>query len=485
MNFNIIRFFLSRLFLVEAGLMMLPIIVGLFYQEPFSNILSFLIAIGIILIISVLLNVKKPDIKTLHTKEGMLIVALTWIGWACFGALPFVISGEIPFYIDAVFEMSSGFTTTGASILRDVESLSHSILFWRSFSHLIGGMGVLVFALAIFPTEASETVHLMRAEVPGPKFGKLVSRLKQTAIILYVIYFIMTFITIFLLILGGMNVFDAVCHSFGIAGTGGFSTRNTSIGFYNSPYIEWVTGIMMMMFGMNFNLFYMIILGQVVSVWRNEELRVYLSVIFSATTIIVISNSINGIYQNLGENIRHTFFSVSSVITTTGFVTVDFAQWSLTAITIFALLMIIGGMAGSTAGGIKVARFTIANKSMFNEFRLMQNPRRVVVTKFNGKSLTEDQVTRIRNYVLAYVFCATIICLLVSPDTPDMQTAVSATLNTFNNIGAGFPTAGSSAPFTDYSIFSKIVLTLSMIAGRLEIYPIILLFSPSTYLNKS
>ncbi|MGI6579291.1 MAG: TrkH family potassium uptake protein [Saccharofermentanales bacterium] len=485
MNFRIVRFFLSRLLLVEAGLMVLPIIIGLIYREPFFNILSFLLAIGIIVLVSVLLNVKKPDIKTLHTKEGMIIVALTWIGWACFGALPFVISGEIPFYIDAIFEMTSGFTTTGASILREVESLSHSILFWRSFSHLIGGMGVLVFALAIFPTGASETVHLMRAEVPGPKFGKLVARLKQTAIILYVIYFVMTFFTIILLILGGMNVFDAACHSFGIAGTGGFSTRNASIGFYNSPYIEWVTGIMMMMFGMNFNLFYMVILGQTISAWRDEELRVYLGVIFSATTAIVISNSLNGIYENLGENIRHTFFSVSSVITTTGFVTVDFAQWSLTAIMIFAIIMMIGGMAGSTAGGIKVARFTIANKALFNEFRLMQNPRRVVVTKFNSKPLTEEQVTRIRNYVLAYVFCAIIICLLVSPDTPDMQTAVSATLNTFNNIGAGFATAGSSAPFTDYSVFSKIVLTFSMIAGRLEIYPIILLFSPSTYLNKS
>ncbi|NLJ71060.1 MAG: TrkH family potassium uptake protein [Clostridiaceae bacterium] len=485
MNFRIVRFFLSRLLLVEAGLMLLPIIIGLLYREPFSNISSFLAAIFIIVLVGVLLNVKKPDIKTLHTKEGMIIVALTWIGWTCFGALPFVISGEIPFYIDAVFEMASGFTTTGASILREVESLSHSILFWRSFSHLIGGMGVLVFALAIFPTGASETVHLMRAEVPGPKFGKLVSRLKQTAMILYVIYFAMTFITIILLILGGMNVFDAVCHSFGIAGTGGFSTRNASIGYYNSPYIEWVVGIMMMLFGVNFNLFYMILLGQVISVWRDEELRVYLGVIFSATAVIVISNSLNGIYENLGENIRHTFFSVSSIITTTGFLTVDFSRWSLTAITIFAMLMIIGGMAGSTGGGLKVARFTVAGKSMFNEFRLMQNPRRVVVTKFNDKPLTEDQVTRVRNYVLAYIFCAIIIYFLVSLDTHDMQTTVSATLITFNNIGAGFATAGSSAPFTDYSIFSKIVLTFSMIAGRLEIYPIILLFSPSTYLNKS
>lgn len=485
MNHKIVRYFVSKLIQIEAGLMLLPCLISLIYGEPFSNLLSFLITIGIILLISFFVSTKKPDLQTLHTKEGMIIVALTWISWTCFGALPFVISGEIPFYIDAVFEMASGFSTTGASILRDVESLSHSTLFWRSFSHLIGGMGVLVFALAIFPTGASETVHLMRAEVPGPRFGKLVSKLKETALILYTIYFVLTLITVILLIFGGMSVFDSFCHSFGIAGTGGFSTRNASIGFYNSAYIEWVTGIMMLMFGMNFNLFYMLLLGQVVSAFRNEELRVYLSVIISATGIITLTNYLNGVYTDLATNIRHTFFSVSSVITTTGYLTVDFSDWALTALTIFALLMFIGGMAGSTGGGFKVARLTIAGKSMFNEFRLMQNPRRVTVTKFNQSPLTVDQVTRIRNYLLAYIFCLVLIILLITPDAPDMQTAISAGMNTFNNIGIGFATDGSSVPFTDYNVFSKIVLIFSMIAGRLEIYPLIVLLSPNTYLSKS
>ena len=485
MNFKVIRYYLSRLILLEAVLMILPVFIGLIYKESFQLISSFLITMICIVIFFFLIKVKNIDSQKLHTKEGMVIVASTWFLWAIFGGLPFVISGQIPNFFDAVFEMSSGFTTTGASILTDVEALSHAHLFWRSFSHLIGGMGVLVFALAVTPKSSSETVHLMRAEVPGPSFDKLVSKIRQTAMILYAIYLVMTALTIILLLFGGMNLFDASCHAFGIAGTGGFSTYNDSIGHFNSPYIEWVTAIIMLCFGMNFNLFYMIIIGQVSNVLKNDELRLYLSVVGLSTAILFINNIYSSNYT-ISENLRHSFFAISSYITTSGFVTLDYSKWPLSSIMILAFVMFVGGMAGSTGGGFKVARFGVIRKAAKAEVESIKNPRRVSVIKFNGKAMTEKQVKGVVEYLILYVFTAGIIFFLVSFEPNiDLRTAFSAMMNTVNNIGAGFATESASASFANYSIFSKIVLTISMITGRLEIYPVLILFSPSTYLNRS
>lgn len=485
MNSKVIRYLLARMLLLEAALMGLPLLVGLAYGESFKIVSSFFISMLIIFAISYLIGWKKPSNKKLHTKEGMVIVALTWIMWAALGGLPHVIAGQIPHFIDAFFEMTSGFTTTGASVIKDVEVLSHAHLFWRSFSHFIGGMGVLVFALAIFPRGSSETVHLMRAEVPGPSFGKLVSRIRDTAIILYMIYLVMTVITIILLVLGGMGLFDASCYSFGIAGTGGFSTYNDSMGHFNSAYIEWVSAFMMLLFGINFNLYYMILIGQAAEVYKNEELRLYWSVVGIATAILVTTNAIHQNYS-FSDNLRHSFFAVSSIITTSGFVTVNFAQWSLTAIIVFASIMFIGGMAGSTGGGFKVARFGIFLKSADAELKLMKNPRRVAVINFNGKAMSKDQVDHVKAYFIIYMICLSTVFFLISfEDGIDYRTAFSAAMNTFNNIGAGFATKSASASFADYSWFSKLVLTFSMIAGRLEIYPILILLSPSTYSSRS
>lgn len=485
MNFKVVRYFLSRMLMIESGLMVIPLLVGLIYRESFSVINSFILTIVITFFIGLVLGIKVENHKDLHTKEGMVIVALTWILWSVFGALPFVIANQIPHMMDAVFEMSSGFTTTGASILTDVEALSHAHLFWRSFSNFIGGMGVLVFALAIFPKGSSETVHLMRAEVPGPTFGKLVSKIRNTAIILYAIYMVLTAITVVLLVIGKMNLFDALCHAFGIAGTGGFSTHNASIGYFQSPYIEWISGVMMLMFGMNFNLYYLILIGQVIDVIKNEELRIYLAVVGIATTILVISNTVHQPYS-LRDNIRHSFFAVSSVITTSGFVTVDFSQWALTTTFVIAAIMFIGGMAGSTGGGFKVARFGVFAKSAGSELKLIKNPRRVSVVKFNGKPMEEYHVNRIQAYFIIYIIFLSVVFFLISlEDGIDYRTAFSAAMNTFNNIGAGFATNSASESFAAYTYFSKIVLSISMIAGRLEIYPILVLFSPSTYLKRS
>ncbi len=485
MNFNIVRRKISKLLLLESAVMLVPLIVGLLYRESFRILGSFLITMAIILLFSFLIGMKSERKETLHTKEGMVIVSLTWILWSVFGALPFVFAGEIPGFVDAFFEMCSGFTTTGATILKDVEIMSRAHLFWRSFTHLIGGMGVLVFALAVFPKGSSESVYLMRAEVPGPIFDKLVSRIRNTAMILYEIYLVMTAITIVLLLFGGMDLFDASCHAFGIAGTGGFSTYNASMAHFHSPYIEWVSALMMMFFGMNFNLFYLIVAGHFVEAIKNEELKIYLSIIGVTTALVMLINAFNENYTFL-ENLRHSYFAIVSLMTTSGFVAEDFSKWGLGTAVIFMFVMFVGGMAGSTGGGIKVARVGVLGKTAKSELKSIKNPRRIGVLSFNGKPIDEKQVTKIRNYFIIYMICVIVIFFLISlEDNLDFRTAFSSTMTTFNNIGAGFATGTPGANMADFSVFSKILLSFAMIAGRLEIYPLLILFTPSTYSLRS
>ncbi|NMA24333.1 MAG: TrkH family potassium uptake protein, partial [Clostridiales bacterium] len=363
MNKGIVRFVLGRIMLVEAGLLLFPLIVGLIYGEGFRTVGGFLITIGILIALGLSIGLKSPKSTRFYTKEGLVIAGLSWFILSVFGCLPFLISGEVTSFADALFETASGFTTTGSSILTDVEAMSRSLLFWRSFTHLIGGMGVIVLALAVLPATSSESVHIMKAEVPGPTFGKLVSKLKDTARILYIIYLSMTAVLIVLLVLGGMDLFDAALHAFGAAGTGGFGIKASGVLYYNSAYIETVLGIAMLAFGVNFYVYYLILIRQAKRALRNEELRWYLAIVIGAVVLICLDLSKR--YGDVPRMIRDVFFTVSSVITTTGYTTADFGSWPLPSQCILLLLMFFGACAGSTGGGLKISRVAILVKTAF------------------------------------------------------------------------------------------------------------------------
>ena len=479
MNKRIVAYILGRLLQIEAILLLVPIVISLIYREPLRNSLSFLLVALVTGITGYLFTKKIPKNKSLYAKEGFVIVSLSWILLSFFGAIPFVLNGDIPSIIDAFFETSSGFTTTGASILDNVENLAHSSLFWRSFTHLIGGMGVLVFALAVLPHMESETVHIMKAEVPGPTFGKIVARLSKSARILYIIYLVMTAVTVLLLILAGMPVFDSFIHAFGVAGTGGFGMKNGSVAPYDSVAIEIILGVTMILFGMNFNLYFLLITKHFKEAFKSEELRWYLGFIIGSITLITIHLSLTT--HSVLQALRDSFFSVASIITTTGFSTDNFNNWSLFAQLILLALMFIGGMAGSTGGGIKVSRVAILIKTAFTELKRNTYPNRIVSVHFENKPVKGQIIQAVTNYLIIYIVIFVIVVFIISIETPDFTSAFSAVAATFNNIGPGLGIVGPDANFSLFSPFIKVLLSFVMIMGRLEIFPILILFYPGIW----
>lgn len=481
MNNKIIRYILSKILYIEAGFLLLPVIVSIIYKEDYSNILSFLVTIFLLLVFGYLFGYKSDASGAFYEKEGFIIVSLSWILLSAFGALPFVFSGSIPNFIDAFFETSSGFTTTGASILTNVEELSHSMLFWRSFTHLIGGMGILVFALAILP-RSNRNSHIMKAEVPGPIFGKFVAKMSYTARLLYKIYFAMTGILIILLILVGHPVFDSFVHAFGAAGTGGFGIRANSIAYYNSPVVEMILATAMIIFGINFNLFYVILIGKARDGFKSEELRWYLLIVFGSVVLIFFNIRHN--YTSYLTAVKDIFFTVSSIISTTGYATVDFGKWPTFSHAILLFLMFTGACAGSTAGGLKISRFIILVKSSILQFRKAINPKRVLSVKVDNKLVGNEVLEEVKGYFVIYIFLIIIFTVLISFTVPDFLTAFSAVMATFNNIGPGLSVVGPTGSYASLTYFNKIVLSLAMLAGRLEIFPILILFSSTTWKKK-
>ena len=456
--------------------MLLPVAVSLIYGEDPS---ALLITIAVVTAISSLgLFLSRGD-KRIYPREGFVIVALSWVLMSAVGALPFVISGYIPSFVDAFFETVSGFTTTGATILTDVEALPFGLLFWRSFLHWVGGMGVLVFIMAILPMSNVRSVHIMRAEVPGPTKSKLVPKMKSTAVILYSIYVVLTVIEVILLVAGGMTFFDALVHSFGTAGTGGFGIKNNSIAFYDSAYIQYVISIFMLLFGINFNLYYFLLIGDIRSVLKSEELRWYLGIALASAAIIAI-NVLN-MFSSFGESVRHAFFQVSSIMTTTGFSTTDFNQWPSLSKGILVLLMFIGASAGSTGGGMKVSRIIIGVKSVFGEIKRLLHPRAVQTIRLDGSPLDDTAVRASMIFCFAYLVLTSIISLIVCFDGYDMVTSFTAVVACISNIGPGLELVGPVGNFAMFSAPIKVVLSFAMLLGRLELFPILMLFLPSTW----
>ena len=479
MNYKMMGKFIAQILILEALFMIPAGIISLCYCE-YSAMWSFLISIVATALVSVILfSLCKSAPNAFYAKEGLVCVGISWIVLSLFGCLPFFLSREIPHFVDAFFEIVSGFTTTGASIVPEVEKLSHGILYWRSFSHWLGGMGVLVFLLAFTGGNGKGfTMHLLRAESPGPNVGKLVPKMRTTAGILYILYIVLTIINFLFLIFGKMPVFDAVCTAFGTAGTGGFGIKNDSLGSY-SPYIQNVTTVFMILFGVNFNCYYLLLLRQFKNVFKDEELRLYFGVIFTAIVLIVCN--VHGLYESLSEAIRHVAFQVGSVITTTGFSTVDFDQWPSFSKAILLCLMVIGASAGSTGGGLKVARLMLLMKGLRRNIRQLLNPRKVQVVRNNGAPVDEKVLENTNAYLAAYVLIIFVIFGIISLDGYSIGTNFSAVLCTFNNIGPGFEAVGPMCNFAGFSDLSKLVLSLGMLAGRLEIFPILVLLSRSTW----
>ncbi len=470
-----IGYVISRILWTEAALLLRPTLVALLYQEA---LLPFLLPILILAVLGLLLG-RRPRQTALYARDGFAVVALAWVGMSAFGALPFVLAGDIPNYIDAFFETVSGFTTTGASILTAVEPLSRGGLFWRSFTHWVGGMGVLVFVMAVLPMTDGHGMHLLRAEMPGPSVGKLVSRMSDTAKILYGIYLVMTLIEIVLLVLGRMPLFDACIHAFGSAGTGGFSNRNLSVGAYDSAYCDVVIGIFMLLFGVNFNLYYFLLIRRFRDFFRSEELRAYLLIVGAA--VLAIAADILHIYGSLLESLRYSFFQVSSIITTTGFATADFNLWPTFSKSILVVLMFIGACAGSTGGGIKVARVVMLAKSAWSDMRKMLHPNAVSTTRFEGKALSDAQVRSVHVFLTVYLLVFTVSFLLLSLEQFDIVTTFTALTACINNIGPGLEMVGPTGNFSQFSWASKLLLSFNMLVGRLEIFPMLLLFAPSIW----
>ena len=482
MNYKMMGRFISQILFVEALFMLPALFISLGYGES-KAAWAFGITVALILVIALsLYYFCKGAPSAFYAREGLVCVAASWIALSLVGCLPFYLSREIPKYIDALFEIVSGFTTTGASIVTDVEALSHGILYWRSFSHWLGGMGVLVFLLA-FTGEKGQgfTMHLLRAESPGPSVGKLVPKMRQTATILYVIYIALTIINILFLVIGDMPLFDAVCTAFGTAGTGGFGVKNSSMGSY-SPYLQNVTTVFMILFGINFSCYYLLLLRQVKSVFKDEELRLYLGIIL--ISIVLIALDIRGLYPTVEETLRHSAFQVGSIITTTGYSTTDFDLWPSFSKTILLFLMVSGACAGSTGGGMKIARLLLLFKVLGRNIRQSINPRKVEIVRNNGVPVDEKILDNVNAYLAAYVAIIFSIFLIISLDGYSIATNFSAVICTFNNIGPGFEAVGPMCNFSIYSDLSTFVLTWGMLAGRLEIFPILALFVRGTWKHR-
>ena len=479
MNYKMMGRFIAQIFSIEGLFMMPALLIGIILGESsavrgFAYTVLLLAALTTVLF---LLCRKAPS--AFYAKEGLVCVGVSWVALSLVGCLPFYISREIPSYIDAFFEIVSGFTTTGSSILPDVEALSKSLLYWRSFSHWLGGMGVLVFLLAFTGEQGKGfTMHLLRAESPGPSVGKLVPKMRKTASILYLLYIGLTVVNVIFLLLGDMPLFDAICTAFGTAGTGGFGNKNDSLAGY-SPYLQNVTTVFMALFGINFSCYYLLLLGQVRSVFKDEELRLYLGIIFGAILLIVLN--LQGFYGTLGETIRHAAFTVSTIITTTGFATTDFDLWPAFSKAIIMLLMIVGACAGSTGGGLKVARLLLLLKSLRRNIGQVLKPRKVQLVRNNGSVVDEKILDNANAYLAAYVVILFLSFLVISLDNFSVGTNFTAVLACFNNIGPGLEAVGPTCNFSGYSNLSKLFLCFDMLAGRLEIFPMLVLLSRSTW----
>ena len=481
MNRKMIFAILGQITLSEAALMSLPLLVALIYGE-WRVAISFLVAIALALVIGSLLYFTcKTENKTIFAKEGFVIVAFAWLIMSAIGALPFVLSGDIPSYVDAFFETVSGFTTTGASVLLDVETLSRAGLFWRSFTHWIGGMGVLVFVMALLPSIADRSIHIMRAEMPGPIVGKIVPRARETARILYIIYLAMTVIETILLLAGDMPLYDSIVHAFGTAGTGGFGIKNDSIASYN-PYLQWVITIFMFLFGINFNLYYLIIVNKAKTALKSGELWAYIGIIALAT--VVICFDIRPLYETLEETIRASSFQVSSFITSTGYGTAAYNTWPILSKTVLLFLMFVGACAGSTGGGFKVARVVMLVKMVKQELRRITHPRAVTAVKFEDKVLDKTTLSSVSSYLAIYLVLFIVTLLVISFEPLGFEANFTATLSCINNIGPIFSQVDPGVSFAYYTGFTKIVLSFAMLFGRLEIYPLLIALTPSTWTKK-
>ena len=480
MNYRMIGFVLGRILLVESGLMAAPLIVTLLYGE--SAVAAFLIPIGLLLVLGLALGLRVPKDTTIYAREGLAVVALSWVTMSLFGALPFCLSQAIPSYIDSFFETVSGFTTTGASILSEVESMEHGLLFWRSFTHWVGGMGVLVFVMAVLPMADGRGMHLMRAEVPGPSVGKLSSKLSDTAKTLYAMYLVLTALEVVFLIAGGMPLFESVVNAFGTAGTGGFSHLNRSIGQYGNPYYEIVIGIFLLLFGINFNLYYFLLMRRFREVFRSEELLTYLSIVALAT--VGIAFNIRSICASLPEAFRQSFFQVATIITTAGFTSADFDLWPSFSKTVLVMLMFFGACAGSTAGGIKIARIVILFKSAARDVQRMIHPHAVATVRFEGKTLDDKTIRGTHLYLSAYLMLFVLSVLLISLEGNDLVTSFTSVAACLNNIGPGLGKVGPTGNFGFYSVPAKLLLSFDMLAGRLDIFPMLVLCAPAVWLKK-
>ncbi|MBR4965383.1 MAG: TrkH family potassium uptake protein [Lachnospiraceae bacterium] len=473
MNISIVRYLLGQILKIEAILLLIPCIVAIIYREKAG--FCFVIAAGISALIGICLSSKKPKNNVFYLKEGCLTTASSWILLSLIGCLPFYISGEIPSFTNALFETVSGFTTTGASILTDIESLSKCLLFWRSFTHWIGGMGVLVFLLAIAPMTGGSHMNLMKAESTGPSVGKLVPKVRSTARILYLLYLAMTIIHFILLIIGKVPIFDSICISFGTAGTGGYSIKNDSFVSY-SPYCTWVTAIFMMLFGINFNFFYLIILGKIKKALQMEEVRVYITIILISTLITCLT--IAGNYSSFGEGLMHAFFQVTSIITTSGFASTDYDNWIELPKIVLLFLMLIGGCAGSTAGGIKISRLIILIKSVMKELLSYVHPKSIKKIQLDHRPIEHEVIRSTNVYLIIFILLFSVSLFLLSFENKDFSTIFSATAANLNNVCPGFSMVGPTFSFDHFSVFSKYVMMFSMLAGRLELFPMLLIFSP-------
>lgn len=472
-----IGYLLGIILAIEAALLLLPAAVAAGNNE---SVLPYLITIGALLVVSIPAIIFKPENKQIYIKEGFVTVAIGWILLSLFGALPFLFSGAIPNYIDALFETISGLTTTGASILTEIESLPRGILFWRSFTHWIGGMGILVFMLAILPSSGSSAIYLMKAEVPGPTKGKLVPKMRKTALILYGIYIFLTFLEMLILCICGLPLYDAAVNAFATAGTGGFSVLNDSIAGYANPAVEWVIAIFMFVFGVNFNLYFFILIGNLRDVFKNEELRVYALICLASSTLIAI-NTASLFEGRIGDCIRTAFFQVTSIMSTTGFATADFNAWPAFSKAIILILLLFGASAGSTAGGLKISRVLILFKSIAREIRHILHPRSVNVVRLDGKVVPDETVRAANSYLIIYFAIILASFVAISLDGGTTETNITAVLTCVNNVGPGFGDIGPAGNFAAFSCFSKLILSGDMLIGRLEIIPLLVLFSPSTW----
>lgn len=478
MNYNMIAYLLGNILHIEGVLLSVPVAVAFFYREEYSAT-SFIASAVVCLIAGAVLQSREPEDKRIYGREGFVVAALSWIVMSFFGAIPYYLTDSIPGFINCYFETVSGFTTTGATMLTEIEHLDNAILFWRCFTHWIGGMGILVFMLAVMPLSDDRTMHLMKAEAPGPLVSKLVPRVKSTAKLLYIIYVILTVLEIILLYAGGMSFFDSVIHGISTAGTGGFSNKNASIAAYNSRYFEYIITIFMLLFSVNFNLYYLMVMRDFKNVWRNEELRTFLFIVVIATAMITFN--IYDYYPTLEAAFRHAIFQVAAIMSTTGFVTANFDLWPEFSKTILFCLLFLGACAGSTAGGIKISRFIILIKMVMREIRHIVHPRSVNLIKLDGYKIDSEVTRSVASFIILYILILLGSFIVISLNGFDFATNMTAVTTCLSNVGPGLNMAGPTENMAFFSPFSKLVLCLDMLLGRLEVFPILMLFTPSIW----